>query len=84
MYEKQLGLSADQYKGIYEAELYYWKQEMGARANGGQPGPGQTMQNQMAKDQKFKNVLTADQYAKYSATAPKPSPTPAPLPNTTK
>lgn len=73
-YQKQLGLTEEQYKGIYNAELNYAQQYQMARANGGNgPGPGQAMQMQMGKDQRFKSILTADQYAKYEAAKPKAS-----------
>lgn len=74
MYEKQLSLTADQTKSIYQAELAFWKEDFSSRANGAQPGPGQTAQNQMGKDMKFKQILTPEQYAKYEATRPNPNP----------
>ena len=70
-YEQQLKLTPEQYKGVYQAELDFTKQHQQMRANGGQPGSGQVMQMNMAKDQKFKQILTAEQYAKYDATRPK-------------
>ena len=64
-YKQQLNLTDEQYKGVYAAELEYVKQDQMFRANG-QPVPdGPAMQMRMAHDQKFQQVLTAEQYAKY-------------------
>lgn len=77
LYEKQLGLTPEQSKGVYEAELNFLKQDQQARANGG-PGVGQAEQNQMTKDQHMRNVLTPEQYAKYlKMRNPAPAPAPA-------
>jgi hypothetical protein len=64
-YQQTLGLSDDQYKKVYDAELEYVKQDQAFRASG-QPVPqGPAQQMMMAHDQKFQSVLSADQYAKY-------------------
>ena len=75
-YAKFLKLNDIQYKAVYEAELDFWKQDQTGRANGGQIGTGQAAQMEMAKDMKFKNTLTAEQYAKYESTKTKASPAP--------
>jgi len=66
-------LTADQYKTIYNAELSYEQQDRAARTNGQLPGPGQSMQMNMGRDQTYQQVLTADQYAKYQAAKPSPA-----------
>jgi hypothetical protein len=64
-YKQQLGLTDDQVKGIYAAELEYAKANQQFTANG-QPVPsGPAQQMMMTHDQKFQQVLTADQFAKY-------------------
>jgi len=68
IYQKQFGLDDNQYKGVYAAELEYIKQLMDLRAKGQQPAPGQAQQMNADKDAKFKAVMSADQYQKYSAT----------------
>jgi hypothetical protein len=64
-YKQQLGLTDEQYKGVYNAELEYAKanQQFGASGQPVPPGPAQQMM--MTHDQKFKEALTAEQYAKY-------------------
>ena len=64
--QKQYGLTEEQYKGIYSAELDYQRQaQMAAEAGGA--GPGQTMQMNMGRDQRFQAVMSADQFSKYQA-----------------
>lgn len=65
--QSQLGLSEDEYKGVYNAELSYQKELRRTQDAGAEPGPGQSMQMKMAKDQKLKAAMTADHYAKYEA-----------------
>jgi hypothetical protein len=69
-YRKKLGLNEEQYKAAYQAELDYERQLETAIGNGG-PGPGTAMQMGMGRDQRYKNTLTADQYAKYETLKPK-------------
>ncbi len=64
-YQKDLGLSAEQYKGVYEAQLEFIRQDKEARAYGG-PGEGQAMQMQMFLDQRFQSVMTPEQFEKYT------------------
>jgi hypothetical protein len=79
-YQNQLGLSDAQYKGIYAAELDFIKQDQASRANGGRPTAGQTSQLMMGKEQKFKSIMTAEQYSKYEQGKTSPvRPTAAPL-----
>ena len=68
-YQKQLGLTKEQYDLVYKAEVNYFTQEQRA---GGHVGPGQGYQMQLGRDQQYKNALTAEQYAKYDASRPKP------------
>lgn len=65
--QAQLGLSEDEFKGVYNAELSYQKELRRSQDAGSEPGPGQSMQMKMAKDQKLKAVMTPDHYAKYEA-----------------
>ncbi len=65
--QQQLGLTADQYTGCYAAELDYQKQVKQARDGGYEMGPGQSMQAKMGRDQRYKSVMTADQYTKYES-----------------
>jgi cellobiose-specific phosphotransferase system component IIB len=82
MYQKQLSLTPEQYKGVYKAELDLAKKEQGMRASGRQAGPGESMQMQMTHDQQLKAAMNADQYAKYELTKPKPVNSGAPTPVT--
>ncbi len=70
MYEKQLGLNAEQYKKVYDVQLNMSNQMMALRSAGAQPGEGQVMQMHMYQDQQMKTILTADQYKKYESTRP--------------
>ncbi len=70
LYQKQLGLTADQSKRVYDLELLYAKQNQTIMENGG-PTQAQANQMQMAKDQQIKSVLTADQSVKYESIKPK-------------
>lgn len=65
--QKQYGLTAEQYKGAYQAELEYEMELAQVRAGGAEPGEGQAMQMGMGRDMKLKNVMTPEQYAKYEA-----------------
>lgn len=65
--QKDLGLNAAQYKGVYEAQVEYNKQDQAAKANGS-VGSGQAMQLQMMLDQKFKEAMSPAQYSKYEQT----------------
>jgi hypothetical protein len=73
-YTKLLGLSEEQKKAVYEAELDYIKQDMMFRADGNDVPAGPAMQMMMAHDQKFKASLTADQYTKYDKNRAVPAP----------
>jgi hypothetical protein len=72
-YQRQLGLNPEQYKGVYQAELNYLKQNQQMHENGAKPGEGQAAQMVMGKDQQIKNVLTAEQFTKYEALKTAPS-----------
>ena len=70
IYKKQYDLNDQQYKGVYNAELEYMKQMMDMRSKGQQPTPEQNQQMMASKDAKFRNAMSQEQYAKYSATRP--------------
>lgn len=70
VYQKNLGLDATQYNKIYIAELTYAEQEERAKAAGYTLGGGQLKQLNMAKDDRFKEALSAAQYSKYQAEKP--------------
>ncbi len=65
--ETKLGLNAEQYKKVYDAEFFYIKQDEVARENGGVPGEGELQQMAQSRDENIKRALTADQYTKYAA-----------------
>lgn len=65
--QAQLGLSQDEYTGVYNAELAYQKDLKKALDAGSEPGAGQSMQMKMAKDQKLKAAMTPEHYTKYEA-----------------
>ena len=69
-YEKQLNLSPEQSKAVRDVELSFIKQNQQMHAGGATPSRGQLMQHQMGKDNKMKQILTADQYATYQTSAP--------------
>jgi hypothetical protein len=71
VYQKQLALSDEQTKKVYNVELNYAKQNQAMRANGAQPGEGQVMQLGMARDQQLQQVMTPEQYTKYQSMQPK-------------
>lgn len=71
-HQQQLGLNAAQYQSVYKAELDYLKKDQAVKASGREPGPGESMQMEMTKDQQIKAAVTPDQFAKYEATKPKP------------
>jgi protein CpxP len=72
MYEKQLGLTAEQSKKVHDLELVNANQMMAMQSQGVQPGEGQMMQMRMGHDQQMKNILTPEQFTKYQATRPAP------------
>lgn len=65
--QKKYGLNDEQYKAVYSAQLDYQQQIAQAKEQGYEPGPGQTQQMNMSLDQRIQNVMTPDQWAKYSA-----------------
>lgn len=67
--QTQYGLSDAQYKSVYAVELDYQQQMATAKAQGG-PGEGQGMQMNMARDNRFQNIMTPEQYTKYQAANP--------------
>jgi len=69
--QKQYGLNDEQYKGVYDAELYYAKQMHEFNTYKLQPSEGQALQMRLAKDWGYKRALTAEQYAMYTAAQPK-------------
>lgn len=65
--QAQLGLSTEEYTGVYNAELSFQNELKQSRDAGYEPGPGQSVQMKMSRDQRFKKAMTADHYAKYEA-----------------
>ena len=77
-FEKQYGLSADQYKGVYAACLEFVKNIESSRKSGKQMTREGFMELLAARDAKFKTVMTKEQYAKYEAATAKNMPQAAP------
>ena len=71
--EKQYQLSADQYKGVYQAELEYMQHVQQVHNSGGKLDQAQLTQMNTTKDEKFKKIMTPEQYTKYNASKPKPA-----------
>lgn len=67
MYKQQYQLTDEQYKGVLQAETDYETQSAAFKANGQVMGAGPAAQMKMARDQRFKSVLTPDQYSKYQS-----------------
>lgn len=65
--QAQLGLSKEEYNGVYNAELSYQNELKQVKDAGAEPGPGQSMQMKMSRNQKFKAAMTAEHYAKYES-----------------
>jgi hypothetical protein len=75
--KKQFNLDDNQYKGVYTAELEYYKQMLDMRDKGTQPTPDQAQKLRTDKDAKIKAVMTPEQYAKYNNNRPNPQMQPA-------
>ena len=65
MDEKQLGLNPDQTKKAHDVELEFTQAMEKYRAAGQAPSPGQMGNLTSRRDQRMKEILTAEQYAKY-------------------
>ena len=75
-FERQYGLNATQYKDVYAACLEFANKMETQRTSGKQP-TNQGFEAMMAeKDAKFKQAMTAEQYAKYESTRRRPVPQP--------
>ena len=77
MYDMQLGLSEKQHMEIYQVELAAEQRERAMQQRGVQPSPQEQMQMNAGKDQKFKTILTPEQYARYDVARPKMQSSPA-------
>ncbi len=73
MYEKQYSLTKEQYNGVYQAELEFAKENLAMHANGGTTDQAKLNQMMTVKDQKFKQAMSPEQYAKYESSKPKPA-----------
>ena len=76
--QKQLNLTADQYKVVYEAELEMNKKVEELRKSTPQPSRDQFMAISATKDEKIKKVLTPEQLQKYQLMTNRQHPAPAP------
>ena len=66
------GLNENQYQAIYQADVAYYTQTKSINETGGPAAnPGQTQQMNVGRDQRYQNVMTPDQFAKYQAAATK-------------
>jgi len=72
MIQQRYSLNDAQYKSIYSVELDQMKQFEEMRKSGNKPGEGQMMQMRMSRDQRYKSILTPEQYTKFEADQPKP------------
>ncbi len=72
--QQQYKLSPEQYKGAYKVETDFFTQERQLRTSGAPIGQGQIMQMMMGRDQKYKEIMTPEQWAKYDETRPKMTP----------
>jgi hypothetical protein len=73
--EKQLGLSPEQYKSVYEADLEAAKKMVELRSSGkAQPADFQAIN--AAKEEKLSKILTADQMTKFKAMSNRQRPMP--------
>jgi len=83
--QTRLGLSPEQYKGIYDAELEFTKvifQQRSAQPGGPRPDRDKIMKANEVKDAKYKTILTPEQWEKYDAMRPKTPPPPPLAPGT--
>lgn len=65
--EKQLGLSAEQYKSVYAADLEMVKKIEELRTSGKQPDRSEFEAVNKAREEKFSKILTPEQMEKYRA-----------------
>ena len=99
MNEQRFKLTPEQFKAAREAEITYLQEMQQYRASGQMPTQGQRENMEIVKDQKYKALLNAEQFAKYDAershermqpmtptNMPRPAapPPPAPKPQETK
>ena len=63
--EKQYGLNPDQTKKVHEVEMEFTQAMEKYRTAGQTPGPGQLGNLTVRRDQQMKEILTAEQFAKY-------------------
>jgi hypothetical protein len=68
--QSEFGLTAEQYKGIYKADLNFEKNLAEVRKSGSEPGDGQLLQMKMTRDMGYKMSMTAEQYSKYESAHP--------------
>ncbi len=75
-FERQYGLTAEQYKGVYAACIKFTTKMDAARVAGKQMSPQEFDAAIGERDVDFKKVMNAQQYAKYEATRTRPVPQP--------
>ncbi len=68
--QAKYGLSAEQYKGIYNAELDYARNEAAVKATGYEVSEGQRNQMNIQRDMYYQNSMTPDQFSKYRSANP--------------
>jgi len=78
--QEQYKLNNEQYNGVFKAELDFFTQERQLRTSG-QMGNSQIQKLTMERDQKYQQVMTKEQFAKYDATRPKMPPANMPAPS---
>jgi hypothetical protein len=74
MVQEQYKLSNDQYNGIFKAELDFFSKERELRSSGEPMGQDKIIQMVSARDEKYKQVMNKEQFAKYDQTRPKLAP----------
>ncbi len=77
-FERQYGLTKEQYKGIYAACMEHINKQNEMEAKNKQMTTQDYEKLLFEKDAKFKKVMNAAQYAKYISTRTKPVPQPGP------
>jgi len=65
--QKNLGLTQDQNKKVYDIILYYAQQADNANASAGQAKKAEKLEVKRDKDTELRAVLTGEQYQKYQA-----------------
>lgn len=75
-FERQYGLTPEQYKGVYAACMEFTTKMDASRTSNTQMTQQDFETLMSEKDAKFKKVMNAQQYAKYESTRTRPVPQP--------